>query len=213
MERDAASGFALLLGSLCFIVTMVFHPSSGSVERLVREAPVSVWTHSLALASIPVTFLGLLGVHHRLKAAHMLSTAALVAYGFGSVAAMCAAVLNGLAAPAFATRFASEPATRDMVRAILTYNSLLNTGFAKVFMVAAAAALVLWSIAILRTRALAPWAGWVGGLVGGAGLVSVLGGFLGTSVHEFGLFILGLSAWTVSVGVLLCQSPAQGKAA
>ncbi len=205
MKRDTANGFALIIGSACSLITMALHPTSGSIEGLVREAAVRIGTHALGLASIPLLFFGFLGLNQRLKADTVWAPAALVTYGFGSVAAMCAAVLNGLAAPAFAVRMAPDPAMHDTARAVLAYSFQLNAGFAKVFMVAVAAALVLWSISIMRTRALPSWAAWVGGLLGAAGLVAVLGGFLGTGVHEFGLFVLCFAAWTVSIGVVLSQ--------
>ncbi|HEV8150686.1 MAG TPA: hypothetical protein VGP61_10925, partial [Gemmatimonadales bacterium] len=83
---------------------------------------------------------------------------------------------------------------------------LLNSAFAKVFMAATAAALVCWSVAILRTGAFPSWTVWLGVGFGAAGLVLVLGGFLGTSVHEFALFVLGFTVWTIAIGVLLTQA-------
>src|SRR5436853_3927148 len=147
MKRDTASGLTLILGSICLLVTMALHPTGGSVERIVRLAGIARGTHSLALASIPLMFLGFLGLYHRLKAAEILAPAALVTLAFGYIAAMCAAVLNGLAAPAYAERYASDPTAQDTLRAVLTYNGYVNAGFAKVFMVAMAAAMILWSLA------------------------------------------------------------------
>ena len=206
MKRDRANGFALIIGTVCFLITMAFHPTSGSLEGLVRESAVRVGTHALGLATIPVLFFGFLGLNRRLHGDTVWAPAALVTYGFGSVAAMCAAVINGFVAPAFAARMAPDPAIHDTARAVLSYSFQLNAGFAKVFMVAAAAALLLWSVAIVRTRALPSWVAWVGGVLGVAGLVAVLGGFLGTGVHEFGLFVLCFAGWTVSIGVLLSQA-------
>ena len=206
MKRNTVSGLALILGSICFLITMGLHPTSGSLDGLVQEASIRVGTHSLGLVSIAVTFFGMLGLHSRLQSDVVYAPAALVAYAFASVAAMCAAVINGLAAPAFATRMAPDPNLHETARAILTYSSQLNAGFARVFMVGVAAALVLWAISIGRTHALPRWAAWLGGLSGIAGLVGVLGGFLGVGVHEFGAFILGFAVWTIPVGVLLLRS-------
>ncbi len=206
MKGQRASGFALLFGSVGFLLTMALHPTSGSLEGLVRQGPVRVASHALALAMIPVLFFGFLGVTQRLQAAVVLAPAALVTYGFGSVAAMCAAVLNGLAAPAFASRLASEASLHDTARVVLAYSFQLNTAFAKVFMVAVSAALLMWALAVLRTRALPAWVGGLGGMLGSVGLIAVVGGYLGTGVHEFGLFVLGFAMWTISLGVLLLLS-------
>lgn len=207
MKRQSASGFALLFGSVGFLITMALHPTSGSLEGLVRERAVGVASHVLGLAMIPVLFFGFLGVTQRLQAAAVLAPAALVTYGFGSVAAMCAAVLNGLAAPAFATRMASEAALHETARVVLAYSLQLNAAFAKVFMVAVCAALLMWALAVVRTRGLPAWVGGLAGILGGVGLIAVVGGYLGTGVHEFGLFVMGFAAWTISLGVLLLRAP------
>ncbi len=212
-RSGVAHGVALILGSVGLLVTMVFHPVAGSVETLVRVAAVARGTHSLALASILLMFLGFLGLYHRLKADPLFAAAALVTLAFGYVAGMCAAILNGLVGPAFAERYAGDPGARATLVAVLHYNHLLNTAFALIFMVASASAVVFWSVAIFNTRELPRWAGWLGCVLGGIGLVSLLGGLLGTSVHQFGLFILGMSAWTIVVGVLLCRAPSAVRSA
>jgi len=208
VKRDTASGLALVLGSVCLVVTMVLHPTAGGMEGLVRESALRVRTHALALIAIPVTFLGFLGLHRRLAEKSEFARPALVAYAFACAAGVCAGVINGLAAPAFAMRIARESASADAARVVLAYSFELNSAFAKVFMAGAAASLVLWAVAILKTRAFHPGFGWLGGGLGGAGLVAVLGGWLGTSVHEFGVFVLGFAGWTAAVGAGLLRAQA-----
>ena len=204
-----AAGFALLVGSIGFLITMGFHPTSGSLEGLVREAAVRVGTHSLGIASAVLSFCGFVGLYQRVRAEPVFAPAALIVHGFASVAAICAAVVNGLAAPAYAARMIGEPALHETARAVLSYSLLLNAGFARVFMVGVAMALLLWAVAIRRTRALPDWLAWLGAVLGIAGLAAVLGGFLGVGVREFGLFVLGYAAWTIAVGSILLRSPAR----
>ena len=212
MKRDMTGGLALILGSVCLLVTMAFHPAAGGVEGLVRESTTRIWTHSLGLAAIPVLLYGFVGLFRRLEADEFSAPAAFVVQSFGYAAGMCAAVLNGLAAPAFAARVAAraatDPAAQDTARTVLAYSFLLNASFAKVMMAALAAAMALWSLAILRTRAFGPGVAWLGIVLGAAGLVGVLGGFMGASIHEFAMFVFGMSIWTVWVGALLCRSRA-----
>ncbi|HEX4952897.1 MAG TPA: hypothetical protein VF017_05820 [Thermoanaerobaculia bacterium] len=205
MHRNAAAGWALILGSVGMLVTMTFHPTGGSAERIVQQATLIRLTHGLALASIPLVFAGFLGLSRRLAAAPVLADLGLVAYGFGSVAGMIAGTLNGFVAPAFVARIAADAEGSATFGTVLRYSFHANAAFAVVSMVAWAAATLLFSLAIWRTGALARWTGGLGILLGALGLVVVLGGQLVPTVHGFGLFVLGSSAWTIGVGALLCR--------
>ncbi|HEV8612087.1 MAG TPA: hypothetical protein VGQ73_01175, partial [Gemmatimonadales bacterium] len=128
MKRDRLSGIALIVGAALFLVTMALHPTSGSLEGLVREGRIRVLSHSLGLASIPISFFGFFGLTRRLKPGdEVFPVGALILYGFGAVAALCAAVLNGLAAPAFAAYVARDSAVQDTARTVLRYAFLLNS--------------------------------------------------------------------------------------
>lgn len=208
MTRDRQSAIALIVGSIAWIVTMVLHPTGGSFEKIVRISSIIIGTHSLAIATIPLVLFGFWGLTARLGTDRGLPVAALVTYAFGSVAAMCAAVINGLTLPAFAKQFAeADPASRDLAHMVVDYGSTMNAGFARVFMAATAVAVLLWSISILTTRALPRWIGALGVAAGLTGLFLVLSGTLSVHVHDFGLFVFGYAAWTILVGVLLWRRP------
>lgn len=55
---------------------------------------------------------------------------------------------------------------------MLHYTGLVNRAFAGVLVVASSAAILLWSAAILTTRALDRWAGVPGAVVGGLVLLA-----------------------------------------
>jgi hypothetical protein len=208
MTRDRQSALALLVGSIAWIVTMSLHPTGGSFEKIARISSIIVGTHSLALATIPLMLFGFLGLTARLGADRGLPVAALITYAFGSVAAMCAAVINGLALPAFVEQFReSKLASPDAAHMVVAYGSTMNAGFARVFMAATAAAVLFWSISILTTRTLPRWIGALGVAAGLTGLFLVLSGTLSVHVHDFGLFVFGYAAWTILVGVLLWRRP------
>ena len=208
MTRDRQSAIALLVGSIAWIVTMALHPTGGSFEKIVRISSVIVGTHSLAIATIPLMLFGFWGLTARLGSDRGLPLLALITYAFGSVAALCAAVINGLTLPAFAKQLAeADPASRDLAHLVVDYGSTMNAGFARVFMVATALAVLLWSISILTTRALPRWIGAIGLAAGLTGLVLVLSGGIDVHVHDFGLFVFGYAAWTILVGVLLWRRP------
>ena len=204
MNRDRASAVAIILGAVAFVVTMALHPTGGDLDHILKIAPIVVGTHSLALASLALAVLGFLGLTVCLSEDKVFATAGMVAFAFGSIAAMCAAVLNGLALPTFVQYHAqSDAATLNIIRLILGYNHALNAAFARVFMVATAVAVVLWSIAIVRTRALPRWVGLVGSAAGVGALGMLLVGAIGVDVHDFGLFVFGYSAWAILIGLQL----------
>lgn len=207
MSRETASGAALIAGALGSVITMVLHPTTSTIEGIVHRSAVTQGTHILAIACVPLLFLGLLGLHQRVKGAAICAPAALVIYGYGAVAVLSAAVINGLAAPAYATRFSQDAAFQAMLPAIISYGAVLNAGFAKVFMAANSVAIILWAIAILRTGAFPRWTGVFGGIVGTGELIGLVAGAFTTSVQSFGLFILGCSAWFVVIGAFLCSGP------
>jgi len=62
-----------------------------------------VTVHSVALGTVPILFVGLLGLSRRLRLTD-LTTAALVAHGFGCAAVMRAVVADGFIATAVIER-------------------------------------------------------------------------------------------------------------
>lgn len=209
MRRDAVYGTSLIIGALAGLITMAFHPTGHQlVADFGRTAPLNAAVHTLALVSVAISFFGALGLTRRLTSDNDIATAALVAYGFGALAAMCAAVASGLIAPNLvAGMLRGNEADRQVFQALFHYNGHVNQAFAKVFVVASCVAIVLWSIAILVNRKLARGAGFLGCFVGGLLVVELLSGHLRLDVHGFGLVMLGQGAWLALVGALLIRAP------
>jgi hypothetical protein len=209
MKRDAVSGAALIVGTVSGLVTMALHPSGHQLMAdYDRIAPLAVAVHVLALAGMPITFLGALGLTRRLSSET--ATAALVAYGFATVAAMSAAVASGLIAPHVAGwTLQAAMEDRGACRALLRYNGEINQAFAKVFVAASSVAILLWSLAILAARTFARAAGILGCLIGALALIGILSGSLRLDVHGFGLVVLAQGIWTLLVGVLLIRPAGQ----
>lgn len=205
MTRDKAAGLTLIVGTVGLLVTMGLHPTGGSIEHMAHVARFARIAHSLAIASLPLMLLGGLGLTVRLKADPVLAPAAFVVFAIGCLGGMLAAVVNGLVAPTYAEWVVGEVKNRTTDSAILHYGHALGAAFANIYMIATAVATLLWSAAILRSPAMPSWAGWLGMVLGALALVAVLGGFLGLSVHEFSIFVLGISVWTIVVGALMCR--------
>jgi hypothetical protein len=197
LKRDIVSGTLLIVGPAAGAVVMLLHPTAHGLmdpEHGTHLAFVNVMVHSLALAATPAVFMGLLGLWRRLGSGE-LSTAALIAYGWGCVALMGAAVASGFVAPGVIA-----PSSE-----LLRYTGLWNQAFAKVYVVASSIGILLFAISIVTSRRLAPAAGAVGAFIGVAILVLFAVGHLAVDVHGFGAITFAQSAWLIVVGVLLCR--------
>jgi hypothetical protein len=209
MTDDRKSALALIAGSAGTLVTMAFHPTGHELlapGQLDHMTFVVVATHALALVSIPILFLGALGIARRLASPDRMPIAALVFYGFGLVGAMMAAVASGLVAPQLARKLAqAEPAARDMWDMAMHFNGMVNQSFAILFVVASSLAILLWSISIVRSAALARSIGYYGGLLGLATIALILSGTLRLNVHGMGMVVLGQSIWYVIIALTMWE--------
>lgn len=163
--------------------------------------PMLIGVHALALASIPVIFLGTWGMTRRLAAPDRLAWAGLVLFAMGSIAVMNAAVLDGLMAPYLMRQIvAATTETRDGWQMFMRYDFQMNQSYARVYGVASSLALVLWSVSILRSRVMGRGIGIYGCVLGAVTSLGILSGLLSPSWHGFGMLILGQAIWFVVVG-------------
>jgi hypothetical protein len=209
---DRLGGIALIGGTVLGMITMAFHPTGHDLFRpgefehgafLVRS------THTLAIASAPITFLGALALTWRLASPGRWAVAAVVLQGFGLLAVMIAAAANGFVAPAIAREMLdSADPTNESWNVAVHLNWAINQAFAQVFVAASSAAIALWSVAILRTRALARHVGVYGLVVGPATLLALLSGrvALTSSIHGFGLVVLAQAVWSIWIGALMIRA-------
>lgn len=208
MQRDIGSGICLIAGSLASMLVMVLHPTGGDVvtsANFGQMAVLNIGVHSLGIAAVPVLFVGLLGVCRRLGHPD-LTNAALVAYGFAGVAAMGAAVASGfVVTPVLQQILTGDAASRDAYQALLKYTGMWNQGFATVYLVASSVAILLWSLAILKSASLPRAAGIAGIVVGGGVLLAFLGGWVRLDAHGFGIVIFAQCGWFIWLGYLQCR--------
>jgi hypothetical protein len=210
MTKDRLGGLALIAGSVAGIVTMSQHPTAEDLfapGQLESAARMLVLVHALALVSLPMLFLGALVLWKRLGSNDGCAIAGLVLYAFAMVAVMNAAVFDGLVTASIAPRIsAATPTASEGWRIAFMYNGHLNQAFARVFVVASTAAIVLWSVSIIRNGALARALGWYGCVLGAITLVAVFPGHLRLDPHGFGLIVLGQAVWFISAGAQLWRS-------
>lgn len=191
---------------------MLFHPTGNDLlnqpdEIARRNELITVAAHSLAIFSLPLLFFGFLGFSRRLGLKNPLSLAGLTAYGFGTIAVLNAAVINGLVAPILTRKIIeADEQSQNFLRLILMNNLLLNQAFTKIFVASAAVALISWSMCLLKIGRLMQITAIIGFAVGILGLLGILTGHLRLDVHGFGLFLFVQSIWTILVAVFMIGS-------
>lgn len=212
MKRDTLSGVLLIGGTLAIVLALVRHPTNltNAGDAFARQAQLAVWVHAIVIIATGLQFLGLAGLNRRLGATPDLRTAALVAFGFSWLSVTVAAAVSGFAGTSLAERYLGADETmRHTVHELFHYNSMVNQAFAKMAFVATAAAILLWSVALIRTRTLGRLVGWFGVVVGLGTLVGLMIGPVVLGVHAVLLYAVGQGAWTVWAGLKLIREPAE----
>lgn len=212
MKNSKIYGIAIIIGTIGGIITMLFHPTGNDLlgqpdEIARRNELITVVVHSLAISSSPLLFFGLLGFSRRLGLQNPLVSAALVAYGFGTILVICAGVINGLVGPTLTRKInQADEATKMILSQIYANNYLLNQAFSKVFVVAAGFALIAWSICILKQGRLMTINAVIGLVIGFLSILGILSGHLTLNVHGFGLLIFAQSVWTILIAFFMIRS-------
>ena len=204
------SGWALIAGSVGILVTLVLHPNerglcdSAQVESVAR---MTIVVHSIALFALPFLFIGGLGISRRIGWDSPAAVAALVFFGFALAAMMNAIVIDGLVTPGLARAMVKAGSDQAAAwKVALNHNGLLDGAFMNVFLLASSLAIALWSVAIVRTGAVARVIGILGFLLSAGTIIALVTGLLGRNLHLFLLVLVGQAIWFLSNGVQLCRS-------
>ena len=180
MTTNRRAGLALLAGAAAILGVLVSHPTG-------RDAAgggygISTIVHAVAILAELTVLLGALGLTVHLRAARDTALAAFVAYAAATMSLIIAAVAAGWIEP---------PAA-----------GTLNRSFATVGFGLAAMAMILWSVAMWRTRFSRTLA-----VFGAAVGVFILAGLLhgaGMTLHGFGgLVMLSFTVWVAWTGMVL----------
>ena len=212
-ENDhRTGGMLLILGSVAGIITMVLHPmaphggllpSPHAMETLTRLNRV---IHGLALAGLPVMFLGALALTGRLARGGRLPLAALVVYGFALAAIISAGCMSGFVGSDILSRMVEGDPKLESRRMMLDYTFRLNQAYSAVYVVGSCVAIFLWSVEMARTRRLSRGLGIYGLVLGPVIVAALFGGQLLLDVHGFGFVVFVQSVWFVVAGARMRQS-------
>lgn len=211
MTDDRKSGITLIAGSVGGILTMAIHPTaSGSytVVQVWHMALVSGIAHSLAMVSTLLLFLGACGLTRRIAAADRLSFAAIVTYGFASVAIVIAAAVSGFVIPGIIKHMARDvPAAARQWQIVVDGIFQINQAFARIYSVAGSMAIIFWSASSLRNGGVGRPAAIYGCVVSSLIIIGIGTGHLQLDVHGMAAVMLGEAIWFIWVGFQLCSRP------
>jgi len=225
MTNDRLTGLVLIAGSAGIIVTLSLHPSGRELfdpAKFESAARTLIAVHSLALCSMPVWFMGAWGLSRSVSSAdgrgEQLGFAGMVMYGFAAAAMMVAVVFDGLVTPGLAGHIVDTIGKADQAtiaqgwKIAFNFNGLIDQAFMRVFIVASSVAIVLWSLAVARSRAMAHGLAIFGCLLGVATVIALVSGQMERSPHIFGMVLIGQAIWFVAIGVqLLLRRPIAGQ--
>ncbi len=204
MQRkgNPAYGISLITGSLLLTITMLLHPVGGSFEHLIRITPVIIWTHSIAIASIPLLIYGYWGFMRCLQTDSPVSTLAFITICIGMFSGICAAAVNGLALPLFINNFNdATPEIIQSLKPILTFSNSLNHAFDFIFIGALCISTFLWSIEIFKTGNLSRWIAYSGMALCLVLIASLFQGLAIVHLSGFRLLIFGFVCWTIAIAI------------
>lgn len=217
MTDDRKSGIAFIAASIGGIVTMAIHPTASSglaADQIEHLALVSAIAHSIAIISFLILFLGAVGLTHRLAGREdsdqpeRLALIALVAYGFGAVALLLATAVSGFIVPDIMRHMARDAAANaPQWHMIIDAVFQFNQAFARIYSVAASAAILLWSASALRHGGLSRGIAIYGCIVAPALIVLIAVGHLRLNVHGMAVVVFAHALWFVIAGVELCRRP------
>jgi hypothetical protein len=210
MKDSRLGGIALIIGAITGVITMILHPVTGGGGHRITPAQFEtlaamiVGVHVLAIAGIPLLFLGALTLTRRLDSPGRMAITALAIYSLSLVAVLIAPAISGLVGTAILRKVAAGGAGGEQWRMLMDYNHMINQAFSQIYVVASAVAIGLWSFVIVKKHALSAAVGLYGLLFAVAALIAMACG-LALDVHGFGMIIFGEAIWLVSVGVLMMR--------
>ena len=208
MEKQfkKASGISLLTGAILATITMAIHPVGGSLAEIAARKGVFIFTHSLALISIPFIAFGFWGLATALVTKSRISFLSFAVSCFGLIAVMAAGTLNGFVLPMFASNYAGSKVDGAVLQAVRDYGWLLGSSMDYIFITGLSLAIAIWSGIMIATGHLSKWLGSYGLLIV---VVTVSGLFMKfnfTNDVGFGVFIFTLVSWLIIAAILLIFS-------
>jgi hypothetical protein len=207
------AGALIAAASLLSVVLMAHHPSvatpniADAVAELARQATLTRQVHGGLIVLLGVLGLGFIELSRRLGIDRRTVQGALVAYAVGSGAMIGAALISGFIVPGLGVTYVAAPAADlEPLRYVLVLCRLGNRTLAGFAVSAMSAAILLWSIELLRAPRAAPIAGCLGVLVAVGPVALLAFGAMTLDVGGMTLVVVAQALWSLAVSVPLMRA-------
>jgi hypothetical protein len=201
---EKQAGISLILFVVLLVFTMVLHPAGGSIEHLIRITPVIVITHSVAILALPFGCIGFLGLTRKIGIENYGSVLGFIMVCFALVATLLAAATNGLILPLYLQHYKdAAPDTIEAINPVLRLSFTINLAFDYIYTAAFCLAILCWSIAILTTKKLAAWMGWLGIFISLLTAVIFISGVAVNNLYGLRVFGVCVVGWILLMGGVL----------
>lgn len=197
------AGLLVAAASLLSLVFMVMHPTSHAPGP---TALLNAVVHGTLIALSGALACGFTCLASRLGMRLILVRAGLVAYVMGTGAFIAAALINGFIVPQLLTRYGvTLHEVPETLGYILRLCREVNQTCSRMGVLADSAAILLWSMVLVRRPDPARSVGLLGGLAGAGPLLGVLLGQMAMNVHGMLAFVLCQTLWSLAVAALLMR--------
>lgn len=201
------TGLSLTIGSFLAITTMIIHPVGTNIEHIIELSKPLQITHTLAIFCLSFILFGFYGLTHKLSDKRKISTLAFIIIGFGLVAAMLAALFNGLALTFFLNQYSDNLEQNNaIIKPIVNYGFAINKGLDYVFIVSFCLAISIYSVIMIISKKLPKWIGYFGIVILIFALIGAVTNFMFTSHSGFRIFVFSIAGWILCSGISLIKS-------
>ncbi|RFS17881.1 hypothetical protein [Emticicia sp. C21] len=197
------TALCLLVGSLLATITMILHPSGGSMEHITHIKETIIFSHSMAIFCLPFIGFGSWGLTVHLQTSGRVSMLSFFVFCSGLIAAMIAASINGIVLPYFVERYYKSGVDEAVLKTILGYGRYMNAAMDYIFIAACVFAIGIWSLIIVTKTLLPKWIGYYGFIIIAFGMIGIFTNFNFISVLGFRIFIFSLVSWLVLVALIM----------
>jgi hypothetical protein len=205
-------GVLIIAGSVLALGGMAVHPSgAGKVMDMVRDLAANgsfnAYVHGFLIAVYLVLTLGFFGFTRWLGGDRIAAQAGLVAYAASAVAATAAAMSAGFVNRTLAFAYLeAKPEQVDSVVAAFRVSGAFNYAWGRMWMIAMSAAILLWSIELVRRTGSERLVGWFGVALGAVSIAGFVLGLIPLTVVALIGIIAAQTVWSIGVGVLMVRS-------
>lgn len=209
-----AYGGIIIIGSIAAVLGMSLHPTPGpdlmqNVRDMVENGDFNMAVHFGLLATYLVLSLGFVGFSDWLGLNRMAVRGGLIAYAASVVAGFAAAISGPIAMRTIAFGYAQAgPEQADYIRAAFRVAGAQNFAWGRAWMIILSAAILLWSVELIRAGGMAKYLAYFGLLVGAAGVIGIPLALIPLSPSSLVFLVLGQTAWSVGAGILLIRARA-----